>query len=777
MRKKFLATILGAVLFLGAIPAEALIFLPFFDITINVHTEGGDGTFDYSILGGTPSTFFEDTETITTANGAGSVQVSSISPSGAKFLITQTSFSGWQKPVISCASDSPAVTTVLDADGYSATITAEPYASVTCDFTIKKATLGASNVVFIPGFEGSRLYKQGGILNPEDQLWEPFNNSDVKDLYFSNRSKSINTIYTDDIIGTTNYGIGKYERIIYQPIIDQMERLVHSGIIQGWKALPYDWRYKLEDIVQKGVALRNDVISSVVSLIETEAQNSKTGKVTIIGHSNGGLLGKLVISELVRLGKEGLVDNFIMVGSPQLGSTKSIPALLHGDGGNLAGGVVLTAQNAREFLRNIPSIYNLLPSPAYFESITTPPITFNKNIGTYGMWRARYGDSLDTASELVSFLTGGDGRKKPQEHDLFTPAVLPSNLVTDSINTHAGIDTWLPPAGIHVSQIAGWGIDTMSSLEYTIPHFFSASPSRAPLGKNDGDGTVLINSAVTPIPNSSRYYVNLSDYTNVTHENIFAAIGIQELILNILTGNDSPATSVTTEYPDDIHGFITIAMHSPVDINLFDEDGNHTGPIANPISGSDLKYVEEGVPGSTYVAYGEDKYITVSGDTSYRLELDGTDTGVFTLQITDGRGPEPVITTFADVPVTEALKGQMVLDTTTQAEPIVAIDENGDGTIDTTLAPNNVIEQKMYFELLRTAIKSMNIKPKLEKDILAKIDRVEKQLSKGKAKRVSVELSNFVKRLDLGKGRLKTMSIREREQLATSIQDIIEKLK
>lgn len=777
MRKKFLAIILCAVLFAGAIPAEALIFLPFFNITINVHAQGDDGAFSYSILGGTPSTFFEDTETITTVHGEGSVGVSSISPSGAKFLITQTTLSGWEKPVISCTSDNPAVTTLLDADGYSVTITAEPYSSVVCDFTIKKASMGASNVIFIPGFEGSRLYKTGGILNPEDQLWEPLNNSDVKDLYFSNRGKSVNTVYTDDIIGTTNYGIGKYERIIYQPIIDQMNRLVHSGVIQGWKALPYDWRHKLEDIVQKGVALRNDIVSSVISLVENEAQNSKTGKVTIIGHSNGGLLGKVLISELVRAGKESIVDNFIMVGSPQLGSTKSIPALLHGDGGNLAGGFVLTAQNAREFLRNIPSIYNLLPSSAYFESVIAPPITFNKNIGAYGGWRALYEDSIDTASELVSFLTGGDGRKKPQEHDLFTPTVLSSNLLADSINTHSTLDTWLPPAGIRVSQIAGWGIDTMSSLEYTIPHFFSASPSRAPLGKNDGDGTVLIQSAATPIPNSSRYYVDLGDYTGVTHENIFAAIGIQRLIENILKGEtDLPAT-VATEYPDDIHGFITIAMHSPVDINLYDEEGNHTGPIPNPAPSSDLNYVEESIPGSTYVAYGEDKYITIHDDKKYRLELKGTDEGVFTLQITDGRRAEPIVTTFADVPVTDSLQGQMILDTSVQAEPVITIDSNGDGLTDATLTPNDVVDQKIYFDLLRATIKSLTIKPKLEKDILAKIDKVEKQLGKGKLKRVTAELSKFVTRLNLGKGRLKTLSAIQKEQLAISIQDIIGKLK
>ena len=64
-----------------------------------------------------------------------------------------------------------------------------------------------SNVLFLPGLQASRLYKEKNILGAivEDQLWEPNANSDVEALYLNVDGASKNSgIYTSDIIKETN---------------------------------------------------------------------------------------------------------------------------------------------------------------------------------------------------------------------------------------------------------------------------------------------------------------------------------------------------------------------------------------------------------------------------------------------------------------------------------------------------------------------------------------------------------------------------------------------
>ena len=640
-----------------------------------------------------------------------------------------------------------------------------------------------SNVLFLPGIEGSRLYKKGSIFNPTDQLWEPEFNSDVQDLYMDKNGKSINKVYTSDIIGTTNYNIpGFQDQQFYQAFINQMNSMVSNKTINDWKPFAYDWRLKLENIVNTPTILPNTT-ADLIKTIETEAKNSKTGKVTIITHSNGGLVAKVLINALVAKGEQNLIDNVIMVAAPQLGTPTSVPSLLHGDGETLAEGFALNATVGRKFGENAPFAYNLLPSSKYFSTVTTPVINFDSSIGNYGGWIKMYGNSINTMASFVSFITGGDGRKKPIDSDTNTPNILNGGLLADSIATHRVIDAWVPPSNITLYQVAGWDVDTVSSLTYTQPHFFSMTPSRVPLGKNDGDGTVLMSSATATIaPNVYNDYVDLGKYGNsknisFNHGNIFQAQPVEDLIKNILNGNPTISPYVSSTKPTNIHGFVTIEMHSPVDINLYDAQGNHTGPAANPIPGSDLTYVEQNIPGSTYTAYGEDKYITVDANQQYTLDLQGTDQGTFTLQIADNTdSTNPTITSFADVPTSDTMKGEMTVDPTNQDEPTLAIDDNGDGVVDSTLTPNEPFDPALYFDLLRTTIKSLNLKPQVQKDLLAKVDKVQKQLTKGKIKQVTKELTNFVNKLDLGKGKLKNISDADRQTLVDSLNTLLDNL-
>ena len=57
------------------------------------------------------------------------------------------------------------------------------------------------------------------------------------------------------------------------------------------------------------------------------ASSSKTGKVTIVAHSNGGLVTKLIYNQLKDKGEADLVDKIIFVAVPEIGTPQSLPSL------------------------------------------------------------------------------------------------------------------------------------------------------------------------------------------------------------------------------------------------------------------------------------------------------------------------------------------------------------------------------------------------------------------------------------------------------------------
>jgi len=186
-----------------------------------------------------------------------------------------------------------------------------------------------SSVLFLPGLEASRLYVQGSVL--ENQLWDPNRTADVEALFLDENGDSITTgVYTRDVIDEA-FGFN-----IYKNFISFMDSLTEGDdpVINEWRYFPYDWRSDIRDVLTGGSSVGGDGVfehkNLVDELIEL-ADGSRTGKVTIIAHSNGGLLGKLLISELEARGRADLVDKFIMVAVPQLGTPSALTGLLHGE--------------------------------------------------------------------------------------------------------------------------------------------------------------------------------------------------------------------------------------------------------------------------------------------------------------------------------------------------------------------------------------------------------------------------------------------------------------
>src|SRR3989344_852173 len=241
-----------------------------------------------------------------------------------------------------------------------------------------------SNVLFLPGIKGSVLKKSA------DTLWPPtvFSFNDIEQLALTDEGESEYNIYTDGILNkfiTTP---------IYEPFSDFMDGLILQELINEWLPLAYDWRFSPKKILQDGIKTQSEVLN-VIDEIETLAINSKTGKVIIVAHSMGGFFGKAIIKELENRGESGLIDSFVMVGVPQLGTPQATAAMLHGDDEGIVAGLVVNASEMRAIAQNMPSAYNLLPSPQYFDQVSDPVIKFDPTKPFTEAWRTLGGKTIN----------------------------------------------------------------------------------------------------------------------------------------------------------------------------------------------------------------------------------------------------------------------------------------------------------------------------------------------------------------------------------------------
>ncbi|MEJ5261800.1 MAG: LamG-like jellyroll fold domain-containing protein [Ignavibacterium sp.] len=136
---------------------------------------------------------------------------------------------------------------------------------------------------------------------------------------------------------------------------------------------------------------------------------------------------------------------------------------------------------------------------------------------------------------------------------------------------------------------------------------------------------------------------------------------------------------------------ISSAVACPVDFHIYDVWGNHTGPI------NDSTYVEE-IPGSEYYIYEDstgDKIKTVYLEPleeygEYRFVIESQDSsGFFTYIIEDYTDTSQGTTTFVfdSIAVEPNTIATCIFNNNIQ-EPLLEVDLNGDGIIDTNYVPN-----------------------------------------------------------------------------------------
>ena len=645
-----------------------------------------------------------------------------------------------------------------------------------------------SSVLFIPGLEASRIYRNEsdalGVVH-KNQLWEPNRNADVRKLFMNpNGSSTDSTIYVGDPIDKA-LGISG----IYGSFMKYLDDMRDGGTIEEWKSYGYDWRKPIVEVVA-GSERRSTTTDSLITILESMATRSKTGKVSIVAHSNGGLVAKYFVKTLVDIGKESLIDSVISVAVPYLGTPQAILGLLHGDNQSIAGGLILKQSIARELGLNMPSAYPLLPSSEYFSRVFGPSIAFASTT-IAGINDGSYPKNIDTYDAQKAFILDKSKSRNVSVSSKLSMPIEGNVLLMNAAETlHTILDPFSWPTTIAKWAIVGWGNRTAKGVVYSDKTTCKSvgggvdcvvTPIYTATTTSSGDGTVVVPSAsygageVVSIDLPAQRVI---DGKYIEHANILEASTTKSILGSILSTPQessgkikkmvdrlSRLPGVTIGEPDASmnKSFLVISTHSPVELHVYDKNGNHTGPTSPPsgisFEGDDqvldddlYDFFEEGVPGSSFEMHegdsGDESFITLIDDhvEPYTVTIDGTGVGTFDYVVE--RIDDDVIidrVEYVGVPVNPltvatstvmTISGSISSSKSLASSTILKVDFDGNGSVDLSPRPGIGGDFITHFESLKQVIRGLIGESQRSKNMMRRIDRLEDLYRKGKIEKI-----------------------------------------
>ncbi len=670
MNKKLFSLILVLGMLVSALPAKALIALPFFNVNINEIATGGDDTFAFHVSalhGNNPVPYFSDDIAIATDTGTGSDSTGGITNSNDQWYITQNDITGWQAPTVTCSSNNNSVTYTPTTRGV--IVTAQTFSSITCTFTNSK-TSSKTPVLIVPGVLGTDISKDGS------KLWlDPAHNiTSASDNFMDPLQFNTNLTPSDTSLSVGNV-VSKVGPNFYS--FDYTDGLINEFKNQGYTEgtgandnlflFPYDWRYGVSDSTE---ALFKQKIADIMS-------QTGSDKVDVVAHSTGGLIVKKYVADNESAHHIGKA---IFVGVPNTGAPKAIKVLLQGD--NFSN-PFLSQSEMQKLAKNFPVVYDLAPSSTYYDKVGSFVTVIKQKPFTTPT-------SKDLSfSETNSFLT--------TDHSLNSTAL--SNAQSLHSTTFDAYD--MRTAGVDVYAIDGCKAGTIgkviernhtglfgdTSITYDQPFMVA------------GDGTVPFVSANNlPIDTANKYFALQSDHGKMPSQN-----GIRQEIVNLISGSTLSTKDtkdrdlITQDISKCVYKGKIISIYSPVDISATDIEGNTTG-IA-----SDGSVIND-IPNADIEIMGDHKFLYLPDDdnttASYSIGITGTGNGTFTLKNQTISG-ETITGTevFSNIAVTTSTKGTISLGSGNTATTI-ALDKNGDGSTDVTISPTTTVDQNKSIDIL-----------------------------------------------------------------------------
>ncbi|QDH21226.1 lipase/acyltransferase domain-containing protein [Saccharibacillus brassicae] len=408
-------------------------------------------------------------------------------------------------------------------------------------------------MLFVPGIKGTEL-----IYN-EDNVWFPKNRRDMNTLNFKNE------LVPGDLIRTV-HAFNFMHVDVYKGILDEFGS-------ESFDTYCYDWR--------------QDIRYHVKGLVDLIKNYSDAGEeVILVAHSMGGMLAKLAVLELERIGCLKQLKKLITLGTPWHGAPDAYKALAYGEPGIYPKwfqfGDFLDDKRTRKMARQFPATFQLLPSEYYFKSELG-------NFLSYAGEQKPYSEILDKVNKFFT-------EDNEDKIDVWTEYIKP---------VHEAMLEPLPEGFEHDCLIGNqyatlYQVPDNSVVDWRV--FFKSDASFM-----NGDGVVPLFSA---IPNhvAKTYFVQGQHNELGSHPTVMQFI---KWSMNNCIGEKPDGIEIASGETDLKKGFMA-RVKCPVDPTFLDKEGKYLAGQFDP----NLNGVSElaSNPRLNYFSIGESKYLFIPED-------------------------------------------------------------------------------------------------------------------------------------------------------------------
>jgi len=530
-------------------------------------------------------------------------------------------------------------------------------------------------VLIVPGLIGT------GLKNSSDLLWADLGRmfTDISDSFIDPLGFNKDVTSSDSGVSILNIiGSEKFSGIT---LFDYTDGLItefkNQGYVEGVGStatlftFPYDWRYGASGKYPNNSTNSNLLAQKIQDIMTQTGSN----KVDIVAHSEGGLIVKKYVMDHVA---DNHIGKAIFVGVPNTGAPKAVKVLLQGDNFGIPW---LAQDEIKKITANMPVAYDLSPSQQYYNTKGSFVEVIDE--GTIGDTTTPHTDKNLTYNEFKSYLT--------LDH------ALNSIALTGAENLHTqNFDNFdLRTAGVDLYSIDGCKAATVGKIiEDRYKNVLGNSfvdykkPTFAP-----GDGTVPLESATNlPINDSNKFYLLAGD-----HSSMLSHDGSRQEIVDIISGsalNPKPSLISQDITKCNLHGK-AISVFSPVNIFATDQFGNQLGiasdgSIVNQIPNADFEILN----GHKFM------YLPTDDGQTYNVQMNGTDTGTFTLDSQDIDNSQVTSTeVFSDIPVTKDLTGQINLSNSTNTPTTLVVQQTPTDP-PSTILPTAVVDSNQSQDIL-----------------------------------------------------------------------------
>jgi pimeloyl-ACP methyl ester carboxylesterase len=566
----------------------------------------------------------------------------------------------------------PHVFDMNDVGNWQVTITvSSPQLQYTEEYSCGGSQVVLLPIIFLPGIAGTELYSGNWEVWPLatggsrfDLMLEDDGNTPAK-LGVDIRTGSILRSSPANFYG----GMIGYLTSLPCPSLPQKKCYREK---ENLFTYPYDWRLHLTE----------PFVGLHLLIEEALQKNPGAGKVILLAHSLGGVIARYYLLSIPADASK--VDSLITMGSPFWGSPKAYYALVHGYNFD---NPTVRQELMKVLAQNASAVYDLLPSAPFLyegslENVGTPasralslPDTYNVKYKGYDLSQIRRGIFRDTWYQSKDNIWS------------FTPGLLEQARKLLAIGGDRSNPTPLP-TGVKHYAIYGYGPPTLCGFQMFPPILgepYIEVAGRPLVGEpmfGTGDGTVPY--AGYEISTATKHY-----YVNSAHGDLANNRQVQSIVGGIITGKPAEPSEIPFESTwrntqcrsmfvrSQLFGDVTLDMlafelHSAAHLTIMGPNGtlgfNSQGGIV------------ESQPSATFLSMDGVEYAVITGlSGTYNVNVNGIDSGKFTLGVTIVKSGKSSTFSYSDVPVKNGTVAQVNINQTQITNSLPALQVTTDG--------------------------------------------------------------------------------------------------